>query len=123
MKIIFSKSIAKKEQIHEREKNFLAKAYAKGIFTVIKGESLPKNSRLAKFYLTTRQGAYRALFLVDMFSGDGFFLFYRSKNDKIGKNITIQNENFKQALWKYLLILKQDIQVKNYEVFEASSSL
>lgn len=123
MKIIFSKSIAKKEQIDELEKSFLAKAYAKGIFTIIKGEYLPKHSRLIKLYLTTRQGAYRAVFLVDMFSGDGFFLFYRSKNDKIGKNITIQNTNFKITLNKYLFLLKQDIQRKNYEIFEASSSL
>ncbi|HCW32047.1 MAG: hypothetical protein UT55_C0020G0001 [Candidatus Peregrinibacteria bacterium GW2011_GWE2_39_6] len=106
MKVIVSNKLAKKEQI-QKEKIEIIQAYAKGIFT--------------KIYTTTiRGGAGRIVFLVDAKSNDGFFLFFRSKNDPIGKNITIKNLKFKNQLHKYLQILKDDIVARNYEVFEVN---
>lgn len=116
MKVIFSKTLSKKENI-EKYKEKIVKAYAKGIFTVIKGEDLPKDSKLAKIYTTTINGVGRLVFLVQTKTSDGFFLFFRTKNDPIGQNITIKNPQFRTQLGKYLQILKEDIQEKNYEAY------
>lgn len=117
MKVIFSHSLSKKEKIEHAKKQII-EAYAKGIFTQIKGDKLPPNSSLIKIYTTTIRGAGRLVFLVDMKSTDGFFLFFRTKNDEIGRNITIKNSKFKTQLHKYLEILKSDLREKNYEAFE-----
>lgn len=117
MNIVFAQRIAKKEKINSNDQYVLAKSFAKGVFADIKGEDLPKNSRLVKLYMTTVDGHSRAVFLIDVKSKDGFFLFYRSKNDPVGKNITIKNKLFKVALHKYLLILKEDILDKKYEMY------
>ena len=116
MKIIFSKKISKKEKI--KDKRDIIKAYTKGIFVFIKGENLPRNSKLIKLYITSIKGAQRAVFLVDNLTGDGFFLFCRSKNDKIGKNIVIKNPLFKRELEKYLQLLEADIRINNLDLFE-----
>ncbi|MFH1218396.1 MAG: hypothetical protein V1679_00975 [Candidatus Peregrinibacteria bacterium] len=110
MKVVFARSILKKENIKE-EKEELIKAYSKGIFAIIKGYSLPKNSQLIKLYIHSK----RAVFLVDTKSKDGFFLFYRTKKDPIGRNITIKNTKFKERLTYYLLLLKEDIKNNNLE--------
>jgi hypothetical protein len=117
MKIIFSRRLSKKEKIGSFKKK-IVEAYAKGISVQIKGSQLPKSSSLIKIYTTTIQGVGRLVFLVNMKSGDAFFLFYRTKNDEIGKNISIKNAKFKIQLHKYLRILKEDLELKNYEVFE-----
>lgn len=118
MKVIFSKTLLKKEKVDFEEKKKLLKVYAKGVFTTIKGDSLPKYSSLIKIYMTMVSGARRAVFLVDTRTKDGFFLFFRSKNDLIGKNITIKNHVFKQTLREYLQILKEDIRIEAFEEFE-----
>ena len=118
MKLIFSHTISKKEKISIQDRTDIIKASSKRIFINIKGNSLPKHSQLVKIYMTTIAGARRAIFLVDLESGDRFFLFYRSKNDKIGKNITIKNPEFKITLIKYLSFLNDDICKKAYDAFE-----
>lgn len=118
MKIIFSDKISKKEKLTEKEIIWLIKAYQKGIFQFIKGEFLPKRSRLAKLYMTTVLGARRAVFLVDMEFGTAFFLFFRSKKDSIGANISIKNAKFKESLRKYLLFLNEDIQGNQFSAYE-----
>src|SRR3989339_1235516 len=118
MKVIFSKTICRKEKINEKIRLLIMKFLAKGVFIKIKGEFLPKNSQLIKIYATTAEGARRIIFLVDLRDGKMFFLFYRSKNDKIGENITIKNKEFKSVLHKYLKILKEDILSENCCLFE-----
>ncbi len=117
MKIIFSHKISRKEKI-EGVHNEIIKAFSKGIFTRIKGFLLPKNSNLIKIYMTSVAGARRAVFMIDTQSKDCFFLFYRSKNDKIGQNISIKNPKFKSALTKYLNILYNDLRTKSYDILE-----
>ena len=117
MKVIFSHTISRKEKISELKAKII-KAYAKGIFTKIKGEQLPSGTSLIKIYTTTICGAGRLVFLVDMKSMDGFFLFFRAKNDPIGFNITIKNLKFKSVLHRYLKLLQKDLHDKNYEAFE-----
>lgn len=57
---------------------------------------------------------------MDAESGDVFFLFFRTKNDKIGSNITISNPDFKKKLQEYLAILFEDLEEDNFEVMEIS---
>jgi hypothetical protein len=118
MKIVFSHRLIKKEELSGDDMKEVIKNVSKGIYISIKGENLPKCSKLVKIYSTTVQGARRVVLLVETVSGDSFFLFYRSKNDKIGQNISIQNLVFKKELQKYLLILKEDLVAKNYSVFD-----
>lgn len=117
MKIVFTNTLSKKENIGN-EKMEIIRSVVKGIFTLIKGVSLPKYSRLIKIYVTTVKGARRAVFLADMLSGKNFFLFYRSKNDEIGKNMSVKNPKFKNELIKYLQILRKDIEANELEIFE-----
>ncbi|MDP4007571.1 MAG: hypothetical protein Q8P68_00080 [Candidatus Peregrinibacteria bacterium] len=119
MKVVFSKTLLKKENV-EKHKEKIVKAYAKGIFTIIKGKDLPRDSQLVKIYTTTISGVGRLVFLIQTKTDDGFFLFFRSKNDEIGQNISIKNPKFRSQLRKYLQILKEDIKKKNYEVYKIS---
>ena len=119
MKVVFSKTLLKKENV-EKYKEKIVKAYTKGIFTIIKGEDLPKDSQSAKIYTTTIGGVGRFIFLIQTKTDDGFFLFFRSKNDEIGQNISIKNPKFRNQLRKYLQILREDIKEKNYEVYKIS---
>ena len=48
--------------------------------------------------------------MVDTQSGDAFFLFYRTKSDSIGSNVTIKNPEFKKRLKEYLMILFEDLE-------------
>lgn len=56
--------------------------------------------------------------LLDVASGDVFFLFYRTKNDRIGENITIKNPEFKKKFQEYLAILFEDLKNDDFEVME-----
>lgn len=75
-------------------------------------------TKLIKIYATTVGGARRMVHLVDAASGDVFFLFYRTKNDRIGENITIRNPEFKKKLQEYLVILFEDLKDDNFDVME-----
>jgi len=121
MKIIFAQKLVEKEGLSNNDMKEVIKNISKGIYTLIKGENLPKNSKLVKIYSTTVQGAKRIVLLIEIVSGDSFFLFYRSKNDKIGQNISIQNQAFKKELHKYLLILQEDLRTKNFLVFDVKN--
>ena len=121
MAVIFSRTIRERELRKgvsgDIDAGIVVKAFQKGIFTRIKGKDLPKNSQLMKVYATTIEGARRIVYMLDTKSGDGFLLFYRNKNDQIGRNITLQNPEFKVALHKYLLILMNDIESGNIDIF------
>lgn len=57
---------------------------------------------------------------MDTESGDVFFLFFRTKNDRIGSNITINNPEFKKKLQEYLVILFEDLEEDSFQVMEIS---
>ena len=122
MKVVIAANIQKKEfrrgQIPKEDLAIILHGYAKGIFTLIKGESLPKGSRLIKLYVTTVGGAKRIVFLVDVQTNTGFFLFYRGKNDEVGKNISIKNPIFKKLLLHYLDLLQKDILEERFTSYE-----
>ena len=123
MKIVFSKRILRKELgTNPTKDDFLVirKWYEKWIYESIKWESLPLGSRLIKVYATTVSGARRIVYLMDVESGDVFFLFLRTKKDKLGMNITINNPEFKKKLQEYLVILFEDLESNNFQVMEIS---
>ncbi len=126
MIVVIAQSIRRKEfrraQISPAELQTILGSYEEGIFVAIKGESLPKGSRLIKLYATTVEGARRIVFLVDIETGTGFFLFYRSKNDSIGKNISIKNPEFKKRLLHYLDLLSTDIQTGRCATYDVNSA-
>ncbi len=121
MIVIIAHSIRRKEfkrgEIPTTDLETILQSYAEGIMTPIKGEALPKGSRLVKLYVTTISGARRIVFLVDVESDTGFFLFYRTKNDVIGKNITIKNPAFRKQLHHYLALLQMDMTSGKIETY------
>jgi hypothetical protein len=122
MIVVIAESIRRKEfghaQIAQSDLQTILRSYASGIYVTIKGESLPKKSRLIKLYATTVEGARRIVFLVDVETGTGFFLFYRSKNDSVGQNISIKNPEFKRQLLRYLDLLSVDITSGRYASYD-----
>jgi len=122
MAVIISHRIKKKEFkkgiIPQADLEKILDGFRKGIFIVIKGENLPKGSRLIKVYSTTTAGARRIVYLVDVLTNDAFFLFYRSKNDKIGKNITIDNPEFRKILHTYLDLLTADFNIGAVDIYQ-----
>jgi hypothetical protein len=125
MTVVIAHSIQRKEfkrgEIPASDLETILGGYSKGIAVPIKGEALPKGSRLIKLYSTTVGGARRIVFLVDVETDTGFFLFYRGKNDSIGKNITIQNPAFRKRLLHYLDLLHADIDMGNFTAYTDSS--
>lgn len=121
MIVVIAQSIRNKEfkrgTIPPSDLSCIVQSYTEGIGVYIKGEKLPKGSRLLKVYATTTQGARRIVFLVDVALGTGFFLFYRSKDDPIGKNISIKNPHFKKALHAYIDLLQKDIVSKSITTY------
>lgn len=121
MTVIISHRIQRKEfiggLIAPRDLQTILGAFKKGIFTILKGENLPKASRLIKVYATTISGARRIVFLVDVLTNDAFFLFYRSKNDKLGKNISIKNQDFRNSLHQYLALLDADLDQRAVDIY------
>lgn len=121
MAVIVARSIKKKElrsgAAGVAELKIVVKAFYREIGVNIKGDKLPKGTRLLKIYTTTDVGARRIVYLVDVLTGDGFFLMLRSKNDKVGENISIKNQEFRKLLYKYLQLLKDDLLGGNTEVY------
>lgn len=121
MTVVIAHSIRRKEfkqgNISPIDLETILGSYAEGIMVPIKGEALPKGSRLVKLYVTTIAGARRIVFLVDVETSTGFFLFYRGKNDTIGKNITIKNPAFRKRLLQYLDLLQADIAVGRMQTY------
>lgn len=117
-RLVFSKQIVKKEKLTKKEQNIVVKVCKKNIFRKIKGNRLPADSSLIKIYATTIEGSRRIVLLFDEEGSIGYFLFFRKKDDVIGKNISIKNPEFKKALYKYLDILDIDIEGDMFEVIE-----
>ena len=64
---------------------------------------------MIKAYATSKRGPTRIVYLLAVDDGDMFLLFYRGKNDPIGRNASIANPAFRSALEKYLALLEADI--------------
>ncbi len=74
------------------------------------------SSRLRKLSFTTATGHARLITLLQ--TADGLFipLLLRKKTDKIGKNMTPENQEFQEVLLKNYECIVQDIQENRFEI-------
>ena len=75
----------------------------------IAGDGLPPGTRLLKAYATSRRGPKRIVYLLAVAEEGLFLLFYRGKNDPVGRNASMANPAFRVALGKHLALLEADI--------------
>lgn len=122
MALIIGKRIRRKEfggLIPEDDLEVILRSARVALAKPIKGDGLPKGTRLLKAYATSISGPKRIVYLLEVSGGgDLLLLFYRDKNDTVGANITIKNKIFKQVLNKHLEALAEDLKVGEFEVFE-----
>lgn len=76
----------------------------------------PRESRLIKIYLTSRQAAGRAVFLLQLGSGDIIPILVRLKKDAVGKNISPNNPAFGKALEKNFALIREDLKNGNFDM-------
>lgn len=117
-KLVFSQKLIKKEKLKENDKNIVIKVCKKNIFTKIKGRNIPADSSLIKIYVTTVEGAKRIVLLFDEEVQVGYFLFFRNKDDSVGKNISLRNPAFKKTLDIHLNLLGEDMAQENFEIVQ-----
>ncbi len=119
MKIFLSNRIKKKEfpkGIGENEKSIIIKYSNPSLGVPISAKGLPKATTLIKAYATSDKGHRRLVYLLRNSSGDMVLLFYRSKKDKVGQNITIKNPDFAKELNSHIDAAFDDIINGNYEL-------
>lgn len=124
MPIIISETIRKNEfrrgKITGDDAFVLFRTARVNLAVQIKGDELPKNTYLLKAYGTSPSGAKRVVYLISRDGKDFFLLFYRSKNDEIGGNVTIKNPAFRKALRTHLAWLKDDLENNRISVWPAA---
>ncbi|MFA6458503.1 MAG: hypothetical protein WCV72_03915 [Patescibacteria group bacterium] len=84
-----------------------AKKIKDGLGIPISGASV--NSKLIKVYLTSKQAAGRAVFLVKLKEGYIIPVVVRLKKDAVGKNITPKDKAFAAVLAKNLALIAEDL--------------
>jgi len=121
MNVIITDGILKKEfpkGITENEKIVILRKAKSETTVAIKGINMPANTTLLKGYATSDEGTRRIVYLLRNASGQFILLFYRSKKDKIGENITIKNTVFANTLTKYLEIVLKDISENKFTILK-----
>ncbi len=121
MKVILTNKIQKKEfpkGISENEKKVILDNAKKELALEIKGKNLPKSTSLLKVYATSDKGVRRIVYLLQNKLGDFILLFYRSKNDKLGQNITIKNPLFEAELSKAIDKVIKDLDNDAFIILE-----
>ncbi len=117
-RVVFTHRLIKKEKLSQTDIDVVIKSCKKGIFTPLKGVDIPSETSLIKIYVTTIQGARRIALLLDEEIGVAHFLFFRKKDDPIGKNMSIKNPVFKKTLKQYLQLWELDVKDDNFDIFE-----
>jgi len=87
----------------------------------ISGKGLPPRTRLLKAYATSANGPRRLVYLLATESEALFLLFYRSKNDPVGENISPKNTVFAKQLRRHLEMLHEDIVANQYDRIETDA--
>ena len=75
----------------------------------IAAKGLPAGTRLLKAYATSPRRAKRVVYLLVIDGRDLFLLFYRGKDDPLGRNVSLSNPEFRKALDTHLNLLEADI--------------
>jgi len=86
-----------------------------GIGIDLKKSGKIPNTKLKKMDITSKGGAGRVIFLLEMNNYDIFLVMIRRKNDKkIGSNMTMKNKFFYQELEKNLDLILHDLKNDDY---------
>ncbi len=112
MALFIAERIRKREfgrEISSADKEILLEGARVCLTACIAGHGLPKGTRLLKAYATTKQGPRRILYLLVIQERDLFVLFYQTKQDDVGANMSPKNPAFNSALSKQLDLLRDDL--------------
>ncbi|MFZ5494482.1 MAG: hypothetical protein ACOZE5_03980 [Verrucomicrobiota bacterium] len=112
MALLIAERIRKREfgkEISSADKDSLLDGARVALTETIAGRGLPAGTKLLKAYATTKQGPRRILYLLLVREGDLFVLFYRTKDDVVGANMSPTNPSFNAALAKHLDLLRKDL--------------
>ncbi len=112
MALLIAERIRKREfgkGISAADKDTLLDGARIALAETIAGRGLPAGTKLLKAYATTKQGPRRILYLLLVREGDLFVLFYRTKDDVVGANMSPKNPSFNAALAKHLDLLHEDL--------------
>ena len=121
MAIIISRGIRDREfgsAIPEEAKIILQRTARVALATPIASPGLPAGTRLLKVYATSTRGPRRIVYLLTVEAGDLFLLFYRSKSDAVGANVSPKNPAFRLQLKKHLELLSEDIKANRVDVID-----
>ena len=122
MRLVLSKSICRREfgseSVPEADLEVLRRTMEPSLTVPIKGDKLPKGSRLLKAYVTTARGPRRVVHLLAVADGTLFLLFYRDKSDPVGQNITIKNAAFRKQLHRHLDLMAEDLRKGSVAILE-----
>ena len=118
MRVFLSKKIRKQEfgrSVSPESLAVIARTARVALAVRIAGKGLPPGTQLIKAYGTSPSGPKRVIYLLAVGDGDLFLLFYRDKNDPLGRNTSTANPAFRSALHKHLALLEEDIASANIE--------
>ena len=97
MRVLISGQIRRKEfgsKVSEDDLSVLARSARAVLGIPLAAPGLPPCTRLIKAYATSKRGPKRIVYLLAVDDGDMFLLFYRGKNDPVGRNASIANPAF-----------------------------
>jgi hypothetical protein len=118
VKVYISAQIRRKEfgrKVPAEDLPVIARSARAALGVPIAARGLPPRTQLIKAYATSKRGPKRIVYLLVVEDGDMFLLFYRGKNDSVGRNVSMENAAFRSALDKYLALLESDLAADNVE--------
>lgn len=118
MKVFLSAKIRKQEfgrRVSAEDLAVIARTARIVLAVTIPAKGLPPGTRLVKAYGTSPSGPKRVLYLLVVEDEELFLLFYRDKNDPVGRNAAMSNSGFRSALQKHLALLEEDILSANIQ--------
>lgn len=118
MKVFLSAQIRRKEfgrTVPAEDLPVIARSARAALGVPIAARGLPPHTRLIKSYATSKRGPKRIVYLLAADDGDMFLIFYRGKNDPVGRNASMANPVFRAQLDKHLALLEADIAAGDVE--------
>lgn len=118
MRVFLSAKIRRKEfgrAVPAEDLPVIARSARAALGVPISARGLPPHTQLIKAYATSQRGPKRIVYLLSVDDGDMFLLFYRGKNDPVGRNASMANPVFRAQLDKHLALLEADIAAGDVE--------
>jgi hypothetical protein len=92
VRVLLSARIRRREfgkSIPAEDLPVIARSARAALAVPIAAKGLPAGTRLLKAYATSPRGAKRVVYLLVLDGGDLFLLFYRGKDDPLGRNVSL----------------------------------